>query len=293
MESRIFIPTYARTRVLTYENLSELKKQAVTLVVMPQDAQRLSDLYPGVDIWICYSQGRGAVGVKNAILHRSKQLGESVCIIFDDDLAFEEGFIREGKKRFRKASTQSIYDGIEDCYQAATRSDIGFSYLGSHFFNASEEKWIENRKGAWALFINNAAVLKSKAKFEGPTMSDVYFMLSLATAGYGSLGHSWLVVDDVSKSGVGGESAIADRGGRAEQAIDLMTAKWPEYVKVRDASANVRHRENFGLKRDITVYFAKAVKDGKRRREEKTSNIPSEGVGMSKTTKNGRPKGKK
>jgi hypothetical protein len=260
----IHIPTYRRGRVLTYQSLPDSLRRRVVLVVEP--GARVGETCPLARVWETDQQGKGAVFVKQAILDRSVALDHSVCIMMDDDLVFQEARWEEGKKRFRRATPASVVLAVHLLTARCREPGVAFSSFSTPFFNSAADDWLVNKRMVHTMFINVAECGRVRATFSGiPTMSDVKFSLECYTSGLRSWTYTMVAAVDRSRSGDGGEGAAIDRGALFKEAIDYLVRRWPQYIRVRDASNNLRHRENIGCLQDISYFPTRAFSDAVRR----------------------------
>lgn len=270
MNLPIFIPTYKRERIITYENLPNSLRRRVVLVVSEGAAEIpvLRKSCPLAEILETSHQGT-AVQVKQFIYdYAAKEANLPVCIMLDDDLKFQAGYFdTDSKKKFRKADPGDLPRVFEALTKKCMEKGTAFSTFSTPFFNDFEEEWKQNKRMAHSFFINLAACRNVGAKFAGiSTMSDVKFSLECYTSGLCSWSYTYLAAVDSSKPGDGGESADGKRAERFQQAIDYLTERWPNYVKVRDASKNLRHLTNIGCQNDITFYPSRAYKDAMKKK---------------------------
>jgi hypothetical protein len=169
---QIYVPSFRRKRILTYENIPDSLRERVVLVVHESEAEAYRKLCPLATVFIDPMQGRGAVYVKQAIFDRSIRDGTNPCIILDDDLAFKEAVWEDGKKRFRKASGPAIERAVHLLAEKSLKPDVGFTTFSTPFFNDHEDEWAQNKRLAHSMFINVENCSRVGAEFAGiPTMT--------------------------------------------------------------------------------------------------------------------------
>lgn len=257
MTAPIYIPSYGRSKIWTYEEMPKAFKGQCVLVVCREDARALRKTYHDVKLWISEEQGKGAGPVRQAILERCAKA--PVCIMLDDDIRFKVGIWEEGKKRFRKGPEQVVQKYLAELIQKTLEAGTGFCSLSTPFFNSYRDVWAMNKRKMASLFINMHSVRVAGSSFTGiPTMEDIKFCLELHSAGYVSWTHTYLAAIDAGQRG--GERSPA-RAENHTVAAHLLAKWYPKYVKLRDASKNKTHMENIGSPIDITFYPHRLWKD--------------------------------
>ena len=270
MEQRIYILTYRRDRVLTYENLSKALRKRVVFVTDEEDGRHLGKLYPGSRFVFCPEQGTGSANVRQWIVDLVRRQKQKLCIIVDDDLAFMSAHWEEGRKRFRRATDAELNRAFERLEKKARGKDVAFASFSDPFFNVQKEEWALCKYAMCAFFINMETLEKTGARFDGiANRSDLKFMLETWTKGYPSYNSLFLAVKNRGDSGTGGESLrLADgsltkgarpRGERQEEAHLQLARRFPKYVRLVERTH--ARAEAIGTKLDARVYGQKAYRD--------------------------------
>lgn len=278
--TRIYIPTYGRSTVRTYENLPVQLQRRAVLVVNYEGMRELRGVYPDAQFLNTPYQGKGGPTIKQYLVDRAKSDGTKTLIIADDDLAFKQASWSGDRKKFRQATSKQIAQFFDRCETVCQSEGIGAVGPSVPYFNDTKEPWINNRRICYLIFANMEAVKESNARFDAlPTMGDVWFNLCLAEWGYQTRLDANMSVLDLSTRGKGGENAVPtmtwvgvnetnrhlpDRKARQILAMQLLHKRWPKYVKFRETKGNARHAQNIGTSQDITILFSSAVKDGLR-----------------------------
>lgn len=252
----IYIPTYQRPVVVTYEELPDRLKNRCFLVIAKKQRPFLEKKYPFARLQHCPVQGQGAAKVKQWIYERCTT---QVCIILDDDLKFKEANWEDGKKRFRKANEDQLLNAFASLQDQCVTSDTAFASFSTPFFNTTCDRWKENQRMVMSFFINVATCRKIGAKFSGiPTMEDVKFSMECYTAGYKSQTLMDVAVVDCSKPQSGGEWCIpGSRKVAHEAAVDYLLSRWPRFVRER-IMLSAEHLATMGTQREI-VFRRKAA----------------------------------
>jgi len=266
----IYILTYRRERMLSYENLPNSLKARVIAVADAQDSERLKATYPGLRVWSDFSareaQGRGVNYARQVILDECRH---PLCITLDDDLIFLTGKMEGGRKRFNKATGSEVVRYFDELSEKALSPGVAFTTFSSTFFNTTEEPWLTNKRTAYSFFINVGEVRRVGAGFgiSGPTRwcnGDINFSLECYTHGLKSYSSSFFSAKDMSKPATGGCASY--EGGRArrhEESARWLADHYPRYIKLV-LSKNRRHKANMGTLVDIRFYPSRAYKESKR-----------------------------
>jgi hypothetical protein len=262
MGMNIYIPTYKRDKVVTYQSLPERLRRQTVLVVAEEEAERYHELCPLATIQVVPEQGKGAALVKQAIYDHCHSNNEPACAMLDDDLVFKEAAWEQGRKRFRQARHETLQEAIDKLCAKCLESGTAFTSLSIPFFNRYQETWARNKRMEHSLIINVKACKSIGASFLGiPSVSDVKFCLECYTAGLCSWTLTDLAVVDLSRPGEGGENYDGKRAERFAEAVEYLTARWPRYVTRREVKNNRRHLRSIGCPFDIRFYRGRAYKD--------------------------------
>lgn len=273
--SPIYIITYRRDRVLTYENLPERLKGRVQLVTDREDGARLRSRYPGALTLLCPVQGKGIGEVRQWVLETAyKNPQFKVCVMLDDDLQFQHGvwkpnaFDTGERKMFVKASPDDIATAFARLEEKAQEDGVGFTTCCTPFFNRFKEQWLMKRM-AHSFWINTESAKEAGATFLGTrVMVDIKFSLDMYTAGFPSWSLMNFAARDTAPLASGGVNALGNRGAKHEEAARWLSAKWPRYVVVTENGA-AKHLKNIGTKVDIRFYAVRAYKDNAHKRSTK------------------------